>query len=270
MPWFDVAHHDRFILHGAGYPSRYEGGLDPRLHGIYSDDYMATEVLTGHPAMVSRPFGRDVVRKYWLLGELMRALALRRIESVEFADGDLHRQRVLWSGGGEVWVNRGQSDWNVAGNTLPQYGFVARVPTDKGPVEASITRREGIVVEAARSAEHIYVNGRQLEVSSAGQNPEGKPTDFGPVVTEGGCRLTAAGDGLTLTVLPDGRAPQLTVRLRPEALPWKLPDLTHVEAIVEAIDETGKPSDRRPLGREGELLRIECQPGVFGYRLRPR
>ena len=114
-PWFDAAHHDRFILHGAGYPGRYEGGLDPRLHGIYSDDYMATEVLTGHPAMVSRPFGRDVVRKYWLPQDVMRALALRTIEGVEFVDGDLHRQHVQWSGGAEVWVNRGEPDWAVAG-----------------------------------------------------------------------------------------------------------------------------------------------------------
>ena len=161
-PWFDAAHHDRFILHGAGYPSRYEGGLDPRLHGIYSDDYISTEVLTGHPGMVPRPFNRDVVRKYWLLGRLMRALALRQIEGVEFAGDDLHRQHVRWSGGGEVWVNRGESDWEVAGTILPQYGFLARVPTDEGPVEASISRRDGVIVEIARVAGELYVNGRQV------------------------------------------------------------------------------------------------------------
>jgi len=58
VPWFDAAHHDRFVLHGAGYEGRYAAGLDTRLHGMYSDDYIATEVLTGHPAMVSRPSGR--------------------------------------------------------------------------------------------------------------------------------------------------------------------------------------------------------------------
>ncbi|MCU0875434.1 MAG: DUF5696 domain-containing protein, partial [Pirellulaceae bacterium] len=41
IPWFDAAHHDRFILHGAGYSSRYQAGLDGRMHGIYSDDYLA-------------------------------------------------------------------------------------------------------------------------------------------------------------------------------------------------------------------------------------
>ncbi len=161
-PWFDAAHHDRFILHGAGYSSRYQGGLDPRLHGIYSDDYIATEVLTGHPAMVSSPFGRNIVRKYWLLSDLMRGLAMKQFEGVEYVGGDLHRQHVRWSGGGEVWVNRGETDWSVAGAILPQYGFLARVPTDGGAVEASIERRDGIILEIARSPERLYVNGRHV------------------------------------------------------------------------------------------------------------
>jgi hypothetical protein len=160
IPWSDAAHHDRFVLHGAGYPGRYEGGLDPREHGIYSDDYLATEVLTGHPAMGCDAFGRDVVRKYWLLHGLGRALALHTIEGVEFADDCLHHQHVRWSGGGEVWVNRGPSDWMVAGATLPEYGFIARVPTATGSVEASIARREGLIVETARAAEDLYVNAR--------------------------------------------------------------------------------------------------------------
>ena len=124
VPWFDFAHHDRFILHGAGYSGRYQAGLDARLHGIYSDDYIATEVLTGHPAMVSSPFGRDVVRKYWLTHDIMRALALRHIKQVTFVDDDLHHQYVQWSDGGHVWVNRGQSDWEVKGYVLPPYGFL--------------------------------------------------------------------------------------------------------------------------------------------------
>ncbi|MBI4877552.1 MAG: hypothetical protein HY822_23220, partial [Acidobacteria bacterium] len=102
IPWIDAAHHDLFVLHGAGYGGRYSAGLGEAEHGIYSDDYMATEVLTGHPAMVSAPFSPGVVRKYWLLHGLMRALALKRIEGFAFAAGDLHRQQVAWSGGGTV------------------------------------------------------------------------------------------------------------------------------------------------------------------------
>ncbi len=162
IPWFDAAHHDRFILHGAGYSSRYEAGLDRRLHGMYSDDYLCTEILTGHPAMANRPFGRDVVRKYWLTQDLMRALALRTIEDVEFVDDDIHRQHVRWSGGGQVWVNRGETDWKTEGRVLPPFGFLAKVPVDGGEVVASIHRHEGIIVEQAVSPQHAYVNGRQI------------------------------------------------------------------------------------------------------------
>ncbi len=163
IPWLDAAHHDRFVLHGAGYSSRYSAGLDPRLHGMYSDDYIVTEILTGHPAMVSRPFDRNVVRKYWLTHDVLRALALRTIESVEFVDGDIHRQHVQWSGDGEVWVNRGETDWPLQGEvTLPPFGFLAKIPTADGMVTASIERKQGLIVETAIAPHDAYFNGRQL------------------------------------------------------------------------------------------------------------
>jgi hypothetical protein len=162
VAWLDFAHHHRFILHGAGYSGRYQAGLDARMHGITSDDYIATEVLTGRPAMVSRPFDRDTVRKYWLTQDLMRALALRKIDRIEFVDGDLHRQHVSWSGGGQVWVNRGTEDWNVEGHVLPPFGFLARVPTSDGVVQAAVQRRGELIVETACAPGHRYVNGRQL------------------------------------------------------------------------------------------------------------
>jgi len=162
VPWFDAAHHDRFILHGAGYSSRYEAGLDPRLHGIFSDDYICTEVLTGHPGMVPHPpFSRNNVRKYWLTQGVARALALQTIERVEFVGNDLHRQQVIWSNGGEVWVNRGETDWQLDRVSLPPFGFWARVPVQHGFVEASIARREGIITESSSSPDMLYVNGRQ-------------------------------------------------------------------------------------------------------------
>lgn len=277
VPWLDAAHHDRFILHGAGYPGRYEGGLEPREHGIYSDDYIATEVLTGHPAMVPAAFGRDVVRKYWLLADLMRALALRRIEAVYFVDGDLHRQRVRWSGGAEVCVNRGAGDWQLARGmgqpmVLPQYGFAAWVPAGapERPVEASVARRDGLVVEMARSERHLYVNGRQ--------GPEGKPVDFGPIVTTAGCRLTRDGETLVVTPLPEtgeGRAgrnagskaganagDKAAAQIRWSALPWRLAEPTHVEAIAD----DGRVLRSEPVRREGDRLVLAFESEVFCYR----
>jgi hypothetical protein len=161
IPWFDAAHHDRFVLHGAGYENRYAGGLDTAMHGIYSDDYITTEVLDGHPAMAQSPMSRDVVRKYWLLHDVMKALALARFDSHEFAGGNLHRQHVKWENGAEVWVNRGAEDWSTAGHTLPQYGFYARVPGAEGVTEAAIERRDGVIVEWSRSPHATYSNARR-------------------------------------------------------------------------------------------------------------
>ena len=108
IPWIDVAWHDKFILHGAGYEGRYQGGLDTKAHGAYSDDYLSTEVLSGRPAMVPAPFNRDVVRVHWLLNEAMKALAMDRIDAVEFA-GRQHppAAREVGEGRGSVGESRG-------------------------------------------------------------------------------------------------------------------------------------------------------------------
>ncbi len=156
IPWIDTAHHAEFALHGAGYSPRYTAGLDTRLHGMYSDDYICTEVLTGHPGMVHHPpFGRGIIRKFWLTDGLMHALALKRIENVVFADNDIHRQEVRWENG-VVRVNRDGSDWTVGGHVLPQYGFHAQA----GGAEAAIERLDGVIAEWARGPEFIYVNAR--------------------------------------------------------------------------------------------------------------
>jgi len=245
IPWFDAAHHDRFVQHGAGYEGRYVGGLDARMHGIYSDDYICTEVLTGHPAMVPAPFGRDVVRKYWLTHDLMRALALRRIESVEFADGDIHRQHVRWDNGGEVWVNRGASTWTVAGHTLPQYGFYARVPVAGGAVEAAIERRRDATVEWSRAGSALYVHARAAGL-----------TAFGDVTTDGACRIVREGEAATVTPLPDSGP--CTVRLS-----------RHRAGRIEALDETGRVLRTESVRDDGDTPTFTSTKDAFAYRLRP-
>jgi hypothetical protein len=237
IPWFDAAHHDRFALHGAGYESRYTSGLDTKLHGMYSDDYIATEVLDGHPAMASRPFGPDVVRKYWLLHDLMRALALRRIASVEFNGGNLHRQHVRWDNGVDIWVNRGEGDWTVAGHTLPQYGFYAQ----GADVAAAIERRDGATVEWSRSPAATYVNARG-----------GKPMDFDGVLTSGAVRIVRD----QITPLPGGSAFEL--RLRRTSAPHE----------VEALDEQRAVMRAARFRFDSGAFTLTCDPDVFAYRLR--
>ncbi len=234
-PLIDAAYHDRFVLHGAGYEDRYAAGLDLTTHGIYSDDYMATEMLTGHPAMVAAPFSRDVVRKYWLLHDMMRALALRRIDAAEFAGGDIHRQHVTWDNGAEVWVNRGASEWKVGERTLPQYGFYARAPMPGGKIEAAIERKSAGRVEWSRSPDSYIFNDRQGAAY----------------------RLTHQGEGWRVTAAPESTA--FTAHV-----PWT----GAVPTEATALDESGTELRRVPIRREGGALTLAFDAKTFIYALK--
>ena len=277
VPWFDIAYHDVFVLQGAGYPGRYNSGQDARIHGIYSDDYITTEVMTGHPPLVWDAFTRDTVRQYWLLHELMRGLALRRMDRFAFAGGNLHRQEVRWDNGGLVWVNRGAQNWAVEGHDLPQYGFYARVPSGRGAIEAAIERREGLIVEWAKSPAMLYVNARPVTPepqparggAAAGpdprlprMNPEGRVVSFGAVSTNGGLRLALAGEVLEVTPLPAGLS--FTARIRWSDLPWKLREPKE----VEAVDQDGRVVQRQPVSLSGGEVQLTCEPAIFAYRFR--
>jgi hypothetical protein len=249
IPWFDFAYHDRFIMHGVGYNECYPGGQDPEQHGVYSDDYMSLEVLVGHPAMVIEPFSRSAVRNYWLLHDLMRGLALKAMDAVEFDGGDFHRQHVLWAGGGRVWVNRGTADWNVNGRRLPQYGYYARVPYKQAEAELAVERVAGDVVEWSRSPDGIYVN------------PRGRLSDFGDITTAGACRLTVEDGTVHVTALPGNDA--FTMKLRWSRLPWKIPE----PGRAIALDETGRVLSRVALSRDSDGIVLKYKAGVFAYRL---
>ena len=282
VPWFDIAYHDVFALHGAGYTERYASGQDPRAHGMYSDDYIVTEVMTGHPGMASEAFGREPVRKYWLLHDVMRGLALRRMESFAFAGNNLHRQEIVWDNGGRVWANRSADNWITSEHDLPPYGFYARIPGNDGLLEAAIDKREGVIVEWSQSPAMLYVNARPVVADSvtspnhvvpggtnfgpdprpARMNPEGREVTFGAVSTNGAVRITDAGDALEVTPLPF--SPAFKVRLRWHDLPWKL----NAPKEVEALDETGGVLRRMPVDRNGEEILLTCESDVFSYRLR--
>ena len=160
VPWYDAVNHHRFILHGVGYSSRYQGGKPRRENGINSDDYISAEVLSGHALMVdSGSWGRKAVRKYYLAQGLARELALGRISSVLFADDDIHRQTITWNGGASIHVNRGETDWTVKGRVLPQYGYLAEY--GKG-CWSCIEKRGEHFVESSHGPSGSYCNARTL------------------------------------------------------------------------------------------------------------
>ncbi len=164
IPWMDAVLHDRFILHGVGYSSRYQGGRSRLHHGIESDDYIGAEILTGHALMIDRTAGlTGAVRKYWLAQPVARALALDSIAEAGWQPGNLHRLRVKWLGGMEVHVNRDSEDWSMADFVLPPFGFVA----DDGAVRAAVERIDGHVVEHSRWPGGFYVNSRTRTLPGA-------------------------------------------------------------------------------------------------------
>ena len=167
VPWFDAVNHKRFILHGVGYSDRYQGGESRALRGIESDDYISSEVLTGHAIMVdlSTSIG-GTVRKYWLLQNLARSLALDEIIAAEFVDGNIHRQKIVWKSGVVVYVNRDRNDWTldsvlpdtIISVCLPQFGFW----TASKEAYGGIVKIDGQVVELRVDSDNsFFVNGRQ-------------------------------------------------------------------------------------------------------------
>ena len=157
VPWYDAVLHDRFILHGVGYSSRYQAGRPRSLHGIESDDYLSAEILTGHALMIDRPAGlAGAVRKYWLAQPWAQAVAMDRIEAVEFAGGDLHRLIIRWASGAEARVNRGREDWPTADRILPPYGFVAAAAAST----SAVIRIANTIAEFSQTPDSLYVNSR--------------------------------------------------------------------------------------------------------------
>ncbi|MCX7819031.1 MAG: hypothetical protein N2652_07495 [Kiritimatiellae bacterium] len=174
VPWMDAAHHDRFVLYGAGYSSRFAAGRG-RWHGINSDEYLAAEILGGHPPMTDAPsWGAAAVRKYWLMAEVARTLAMCQIVAHEFADDDIARQTVRWSNGSIVSVNLGDNDWSVGGHTLPPRGWYAATPT----VTAAVERIGAHLVEWAIGRGTAYLSAR-----TSFHEPESRPLRVRPSVS---------------------------------------------------------------------------------------
>jgi hypothetical protein len=210
----------------------------------------------------------------------MRGLALQRMDHFEFVGGNLHRQEIQWGNGGEVWVNRGTESWIASGHDLPQYGFIARIPSQDGLIEAAIERRKNVVVEWSRSTSSYYVNARPVifdppphhsprrgsagppDPRSARMNPSNQLIYFGAVTTNGAFRFTQDGKGTLLTPLPLSQ--RFQVRLRWNDLPWRVPQ----PHTVEAVDENGTILRQIVFKKSESELRFDCEAGVFAYRIR--
>ncbi|UCE50380.1 MAG: hypothetical protein JSW47_09485, partial [Phycisphaerales bacterium] len=264
VPWFDAVLHDKFSLHGVGYSGRYEGGRERSDNGIESDDYVSAEILEGHALMIDRrALGRGAVRKYWLAQDFIRSIASDEIVDVEFVAGDIHRQVISWKSGASVYVNRGDRDWTVAGRILPKYGYFAK----NGRIESSIERIDGVIVEQSTGPSGSYVNARgfnrdgNTRIRGADRwNPERKPIDFGPVVTNGAFRCQVTSGGLVVTPLPDIDPFAVGVRLS------RLDGIKQIKSVI-AVDAKGEKIRNVQFESEANTVKFETRSGEFAYRM---
>ncbi|HIJ52374.1 MAG TPA: hypothetical protein HPP66_04380 [Planctomycetes bacterium] len=268
VPWFDAVLHDKFSLHGVGYPSRYklkQAQSDRRI--LESDDYISAEILEGHALMIDRGgFGRGAVRKYWLAQDFIRSIALDQIEDVQFVGGDIQRQLIRWKSGAKVYVNRGRKDWQVAGKNLPQYGYFAK----NGLLESSIEKIQGIIVEQSRAPALSYFNARGFNLVKPRLKPEPSPRrnvkrmqiDFGPVVTEGAFRCEVRKNMIVIAPLPD--IDPFTVTLRIDILTGTKG--TQVVSIT-AIDADDKNIRTVEFEVKRNLVTFRTRKNEFAYKI---
>ncbi len=274
VPWFDAVLHDKFSLHGVGYPSRYklkQAQSDQRI--TESDDYISAEILEGHALMIDRvAFGRGAVRKYWLAQDFVRSIALDNIENVKFVEGDIHRQIITWKSGALVYVNRGDKDWKVAGKRLPQYGYFAK----NGNIESSIERINGVIVEQSRGPSRCYVNARGFNPDASQSRrakPKSKPEpssrwnvnrvpiDFGSIVTEGALRCQLKKNILIVTPLPD---------IDPFTVTLRIDNLTSSSAQVKsihAVDADGRNIRTVEFDTKANLVKFQTHKNDFAYQI---
>lgn len=163
VPWHDMASHGAFVLLAGGLGPRYSGEGNQFLHGYASDDYLSNTIIGGRNPMCDGPFSRRAVMTYWLLHDVCAVLARSELLSHEFVGDDIHRQSVKFAGGATVCSNRGASDWEAGGATLPRYGFIVRA----GDREASVTRRDGVITGFARKPGELFADARP----DASENP---------------------------------------------------------------------------------------------------
>ncbi len=255
IPWQDAVIHDVFVLEGAGYSYRYAGGKSIRDHGIHSDDYISAEVLTGHPAMTDTVFNRASVRKYWLLHDFMNEIAGQKITSIEFVGDNIHRQKVVYGNGTQVWVNRGESIWTLPdGKELPNYGFWAQGPT----TNAGIHLRNGCIAEEASGPQYLYADGRGKNSENPMDAMEEPMSDFGWCRTNAGIRLTRESKGVTITLLPGTQYGKLELALEPFGLP------KNPKVLVELFD--GSLSGIKT-EESGGFISLMSTPEHFAYRV---
>ncbi|QNN21978.1 hypothetical protein HED60_06730 [Planctomycetales bacterium ZRK34] len=161
------------LNHGQGYFSRWwdHGPWGGQLPYVALDQYRMQEIAFGHAGFLNANW--RILRDAWLEYHLTRPVTSRRatatVTDIAYqVDGawvnttaaakadDYNRVHITYDNKLSIIANNADAEWDVDGLTLPQFGWVARGKD----VLAYTARRDGVVVDYARTPDTIFVNAR--------------------------------------------------------------------------------------------------------------
>lgn len=200
-----------------------------------TDGYCAAAAIGGRVPLAPNPGSALTTATIWLLSGLSEDQNAGYFISHEEV-GPPRRLHSLFGGQTEVWANRGEGTWTVAGREIPKDGFYAKSPCH----EEGIIVLDGSRRAFSRNEETFYVNARG-----------GGVCDFGGIVTDGALRLDHR-DRWVWMATPLPGSGEFSARIDPRAFGRKDPVLT----VAFAGD--GKPVEIR----FPELRRIDLQPEI--------
>ena len=290
VPWHDIVTHGSLVLYGGGLGGRYasdspDRGGDPE-KGCASDSYLCTTVIGGRTPLHDfdpTQINFRCVGTWWLLGDITRALALAEFESFDFV-GSIHRQHAVFSGGGNVWVNRPHggasspsephSCWLLPnGLSLPPDGFYAESPDAR----AGIVEIAGRRCAFSLSGTAIFVDGRPDRHDGSGSSSDAQApscatnaaalADFAAlgIKTDGAFRLERDGDkALLLTPIPDSGPFRAEIDLAKTGFApgAPAPSVAAVEPIESSPEAT--PPD---WNQKDGILSLSVDSKSFAYRI---
>ena len=165
-PFIDQVHRERLLNSGAGAPFALAD---------YNVQNMGLAIQFGRPQVISAYPGTPLanvqgrVQLYYLSSVFHRMLGLSGMDRVDFDASSIHRQIASYSNGAKIWSNRGDSDWEVEGLTLPPLGYLIK---GSGGFLQYRARKGNQIVDVVRSSDYQYFSAE-------------KAFDFGPIMTNG-------------------------------------------------------------------------------------
>ena len=191
--------HPQMVNHGMGYYERwFRRGYD-HVPGVDScapfqiDKYRAQQLAYGHAGFVGNLATDNVqwiAKEHHLMHPVQRLCGTARAVRIEYeAAGQFvtasvalavdrtERQRVAYDSGLRVWVNWGETPWQVEERTLPQWGFLALGPE----TEVWTARTEAGMADYASCPEFAFLDARtffHMPYRKAGVDLEPRLRDF--------------------------------------------------------------------------------------------